>query len=554
MTTACPDWEARIKSGQSLLPEPLFPERADLGEKFFGHLKLTDVAGHPRLRDSSLPWTMDLVRNIFGAYDDEKNKQLIREFFVLISKKNSKSTTSAGIMLTALLLNQRTNAELVILAPTVEIARNAYDPLRGMIKEEPELSDLFRVQDHIRTITHRLTGATLKVIAADSDTVGGLKASFILVDELWLFGKRRNAENMLREATGGLVSRPEGFVVYLTTQSDEPPAGVFKDKLNYARKVRDGSIKDSQFLPLLYEFPEEMVKNEDWRNPDNWFITNPNIGASVDVDYLKREYAKAEQSGEQSMRGFAAKHLNVEIGIALSNDNWAGAEFWEQCGAGLTLDQLIFKSEVCVVGIDGGGLDDLLGITIAGRDKETGRWLYWSHAYAHKIVLDRRKDIAERLLDFESEGHLTIVQSPGDDVVYVCELIAQVRDAELLPNENAIGVDAAGIGSIVEELTGDSYGMTMSEIVAIGQGWKLNGAIKTLERKLAAKEVEHCGSDMMNWVVGNARVVPVGNAIRIDKQVSGSAKIDPLMSALNATQLLMLNPAARKKKYQMFFV
>lgn len=545
--TSCIDWESRIKKGESILPAPIFPDRADIGERFFGHLKLTDVIGHPRLKDTSKPWIIDFVRNIFGAYDEESNKQLIREFFVLISKKNSKSTAAAGIMLTALLLNQRTNAEMVILAPTVEIAKNAYDPLRGMIKEEEDLSDLLRVQDHIRTVTHRLTGATLKVIAADSDTVGGLKASFILIDEVWLFGKRRNSENMFREATGGLTSRPEGFVIYLTTQSDEPPAGVFRQKLDYARKVRDGVIEDKQFLPLLYEFPKNMVLNNEWRDPKNWHITNPNIGASVDIDYLKREYSKAINDGDQSMRGFAAKHLNVEIGIALSNDSWAGAEFWEQCSSKVDIESLINRSEVIVAGIDGGGLDDLMGLSLAGRCKETGNWLYYFHAWAHKIVFERRKDIAENLLDFEKEGSLTIVDKPSDDVRDICAILSRVKEEGLMPEKNAVGVDAAGIGAVVEELT-DKHDFIMEEIIAIGQGWKLNGAIKTLERKLAAAEVEHDGSLLMNWAVGNAKIVPVGNAVRIDKQASGSAKIDPLMAGLNATQLISLNPKAAPKR------
>lgn len=44
----------------------------------------------------------------------------------------------------------------------------------------------------------------------------------------------------------------------------------------------------------------------------------------------------------------------------------------------------------------------------------------------------------------------------------------------------------------------------------------------------------------------NARVVPVGNALNITKQASGTGKIDPLMALFNAVSLMALNPAERK--------
>jgi phage terminase large subunit-like protein len=133
----------------------------------------------------------------------------------------------------------------------------------------------------------------------------------------------------------------------------------------------------------------------------------------------------------------------------------------------LTLDELLERSEVVVVGIDGGGLDDLLGLSVLGRERTTREWLHWGHAWAHRIVLERRKDIVESLRGFEADGDLTIVDVPGEDVEAVADVVCRIRDLGLLPERNAIGVDAAGIGDIVDELTIAGRGITLEQIVAV---------------------------------------------------------------------------------------
>lgn len=542
-TTACIDWEERLVQRKSIIPPPIFRESAEQALAIFKELKVVDLPGRPTFGECSAEWVFDFVRAIFGGGDPETGKQLIREYGLLISKKNTKSTIAAGIMLTALILCWREEEEHLILAPTKEVADNSFKPAAGMIRADEELSALFHIQDHIRTITHRVSRNTLKVVAADTDTVSGKKSGRILVDELWLFGKRANAEAMFLEALGGQVSRDEGWVIFLTTQSDDSPAGYFKKKLDFWRDIRDGVQVKPHVLGVMYEYPKAMVEAQAYLDPANFYITNPNLGRSVSEEWLRNNLDEQRNSTEGGFQQFLAKHLNVEIGISLRAGRWPGADFWAGAVERVTLQELLARCEVITTGIDGGGLDDLLGFALVGRCKETGRWLAWCRAWAHPSVLERRKEIAPRLLDFVKDGDLVLVERIGDDMEELASIVAEVERAGLL---DRVGIDPAGVGGVLEALV--AAGVPQDKIIGISQGWKLGGAIKTAERKLAEGVLKHCGQPLMAWCVSNAKVEPKGNAMLITKQASssgtGAAKIDPLMALFNAVQLMSLNPEA----------
>nr|DAL10745.1 MAG TPA_asm: Large Terminase [Caudoviricetes sp.] len=548
-STACTDWENRLIDGESIIPPPIFADQAEQALSIFRELRVSDLPGKPTFGECSEAWVFDFVKVIFGGYDAETGNQLIREYGLLISKKNTKSTIAAGIMLTALILCWREDEEHLILAPTKEVADNSFKPAAGMIRADEELTDMFQIQDHIRTITHRVTRNTLKVVAADTDTVSGKKSGRILVDELWLFGKRANAEAMFMEALGGQVSRNEGWVIYLTTQSDDPPAGVFKERLDYWRDVRDGKISDPKTLGILYEFPDSMIQTKAYLQPENFYITNPNIGLSVSPEWIADNLRKNQAKTDGTLQQFLAKHLNIEIGLNLRSDRWAGVDFWEQQARRVSFNDLLQRAEVISVGIDGGGLDDLLGFSAVGRDAETREWLCWCHAWAHEIAIRRRKSEESRFKDFVKAGDLTIVKRVGQDTEEVAEYVSRIHTAELL---DKIGIDPSGVGQILDALI--EAEIPADAVVGVSQGWRLGGAIKTTERKLAEGVLVHAGQPMMAWCVGNARVEPKGNAILITKQASGKGKIDPLMALFNAVSLMALNPEAKKQDYQVHFI
>lgn len=554
-TTALPDWEEKIVKGDSLVPcKPLFKAPSEIALRVFKELALVDVLGCPKIGEVTRQWVYEFVSVIFGAYDPTAKKRLIKEFFLLISKKNTKSTLAAGIMLTALILNERQSCELVIVAPTKEVANNSFDPMRDMIRVDSELSAIFNVSIHTKTITHRSTQATLKVIAAESDSMAGVKGAYVLIDELWVFGKRSGASSMLQEATGGLVSRPEGFVIWLTTMSDEPPAGVFKEKLDYARDVRDGQIDDPRFLPVLYEFPQSYIESGDYIKPENWYITNPNLGASVGVDELGDILKKAKESHDKnSLQTALAKHLNIPIGISLRANRWAGAEFWGKAASFFTLDELIEQSEIITIGGDGGGLDDLLGCAVIGRlptpkyiytddggiRHEVKQWWVWVKAWCHPIALERRKQDEPRYRDFEADGDLVVVENVGDDVAEFADIAKRIYDSGKL---YMIGLDPAGADDIVIAL--ESIGIPKdSHIKGVSQGWKLGGYQKVCERKIASGDLHHANQPLMAWCVGNAQVKTTGSGVVMSKSESGNGKIDPVIAMLNAVALMSQNPA-----------
>ncbi|MEH6434300.1 terminase large subunit [Massilia sp. DD77] len=550
-STACPDWEDRLKAKLSIIPPPIFPDEADQALRIFKELRVCDLPAtvwdedlgehrSPNFGECSEQWVFDFVAAIFGAYDPETGKQLIREYYLLISKKNTKSTIAAGIMLTAVILCWRNEEEHLILAPTKEVADNSFKPAAAMVRADAELSALFHVQDHVRTITHRVSKASLKVVAADTDTVSGKKSGKVLVDEHWLFGKRANAEAMFMEALGGQVSRPEGWVIFLTTQSDEPPAGVFKEKLSYYRDVRDGKVEDRKSLGVLYEYPPAMVKAKAYLDSSTYYITNPNIDRSVSAEWIEDNLKKLLHKTDGSLQTFVAKHLNVEIGMNLRADRWAGADFWERQAKapGLSLSELLARCEVVTAGIDGGGLDDLLGLAFVGRERGTGKWLAWTRAWAHPIALERRKSEESKYNDFEQQGDLVIIEQLPGDVAAVAAVVKEVNESGLLAS---VGLDPEKTHKVMFQALVDAE-IDESKCFGISQGWKLIGAISVTERKLAEGVLLHGGQPLMNWCVGNAKIEPRGNAALITKQASGTGKIDPLMALFNAVQLMALNP------------
>lgn len=544
---ACPDWGDRLKAGRPLVPDlPLDMAEANRAVAIFDKLCLPDVPGTPSLRVGAGEWARDIVRAAFGSLDRATMRRRVAEIFALVPKKNAKTTyIGAAASVVAMLANKRPRAEMLFIGPTQEIADLAFQQASGMIAADPEgyLQKRFHIVEHQKTIVDRLTKAKLKIKTFDLKVLTGAKPVVVIVDELHIMSQLSYASRVLGQLRGGLIPNPESLLIMITTQSDDVPAGVFKTELDYARGVRDGRItEDVRMLPILYEFPEDMQASGAWRNPDVWPMVLPNLGRSITLERLLPEYRGARDKGLEEERRWASQHLNVEIGMGLHSARWRGADLWPDAAdpALVDLDAFLDRCDVVTAGVDGGGLDDPLALALVGRCKVTRDWLHWGRAWLQRSVLDLRKDIAERLRDFEQDGDLILCDDATEDIMGLVDIVEQVRDAGLLPDENGVGLDPYGVAALVDEFA--ARGIVVPTLVSVGQGTRLSPAIWGLERKLKDGTFWHGGRRFMTWNVANAKAEQRGNAVLITKQVAGKAKIDLLVATFNAAMLMAKNP------------
>lgn len=529
--------------GKSLVPNlPIYDVMAEKALRIFKRLRVPDIIGNPTYGEVCGEWVFDFVRVIFGSYNPETKRRALREFFLLVPKKNGKSAIAAAIIVTAAILNERPEAELLLIAPTKEIASISFKQAAGIVRLDDELAKLFHIQGHLKTITHRNTLAVIVVKAAAADVITGSKAAYILIDETHVFAEMAKASEIFVEIRGSLASRPDGFLLQITTQSKKPPAGVFKAELATARDVRDGRIQ-LPMLAVLYELPIEVSIDGGWTREASWGLVNPNLNRSVDAAYLRDEILKAEREGPEKLALIASQHFNVEIGMGLHADRWPGAIYWPKAGDRLiTLDRIMDECEVCTAGIDGGGLDDLMAMAVIGRHRKTRAWWHWAKAWAQSDVEERRKEIVPRLRDFARDGDLVFCESSEQQETEIVAICKEIFDRGLFPEAAGIGLDSHGVATLVDYLA--AAGMGDPLVAAVGQGWKLQSAVLTLPRKLKDKSMLHGNQPLMAWAVSNAKTELKGSNYLVTKQTSGAAKIDPLMATFNAAMLMFNNPVA----------
>ena len=281
-------------------------------EKFITHTK-GELAGQPLLLEG---WQKDITEKIFGWKDKYTGFRKYKTAFIMLPRKNGKTTWAASLSLLMLFADSERGGEIYAAAGDRSQAGISHEIAKGMVLNNPELRSRAKVLRN--SIVNESKSNFFQAISSDSKTKHGFNANCIIFDELHT-QPNRDLWDTLLTSTG---SRREPLVIAITTAGYDKNS-ICYEVYDYAKKILDGSITDDSFLPVIYEADEE----DDVTLESTWKKCNPNYGVSLRKEYMKRESKKAIDIPSY-MNTFKRLHLNI---WTTNESKWMGDKEWMEC-------------------------------------------------------------------------------------------------------------------------------------------------------------------------------------------------------------------------------
>ena len=500
---------------------------ADTVVSFF-HDHLTHIEGKWCGKPLTLePWQQAVVGCAFGWFRPDGTRRY-REVFLYVPRKNGKSTLLGGLVNMVALLDREPGAQIYSAAADREQAALVYRQAKGMLLNNPVIAEGTKVYATYKSIEYP-GGQVYKALSADADTKHGFNTHLCVVDELHA---HPNGElvDVLNTSMG---ARRQPMMFYITTADHDRPS-ICNEKYNQAKNVRDGVTPDIGFLPVIYEASID----DDWTDPDVWAKANPNLGVSVNLDYLARECQKAKELPRYS-NTFKRLHLNVRT---QQDVLWLPLERWDACAGAVNAESL--KGRECVAALDLANKWDVAALVLMFSD-DNGCYdllpFMWIPSEVAK-VRDRKENVP--WLAWHAAGHVLFTE--GDATDYQ-QIEATIKRLSTEYRMRELAFDPWNATQMAMNLM--AYGV---DCVQFNQNMtSMNEPTKEFERIVRDGRLRHGGHPVMRWMASNASVKEDhwGNIRPIKPPKDDKRKIDAIVASIMALGRLITTAKPQQTVY-----
>jgi len=489
-------------------------QAAEYAAQFFGLLKHSKGEWAGKAFELA-PWQQFIVWSLFG-WKRADGLRRFRTAFVMVPRKNGKSTISAGLGLYLLTVDGEPGAEIYSAATKRDQAKITWDEAVRMSRASPALASMVEHWRSSDTLSVSATASKFQPLGADADTMDGLNIHGAIIDEL--HAHRTSAVvDVLDTATG---ARRQPLTFEITTAGFDRESICYQH-YQYSRDVLRGTVRDDAWFAYIAEIDD----GDDWQDERTWAKANPNLGVSVKLDDLQRKAEKARHM-PAAQNGFRRLHLNE---WTQQSDRWIDLDLWDaNFTRGVKAEDLAGRAGYG--GLDLSAVSDLSAWVVAfPRDDGSGVLDLWCRFWCPEArVLDRDNRYAEQYQAWARAGFLET--TPGDAIDY------QYIKAKILEDASRFRIVDLNVDRLFQ-----GYGLSIEladeglNVIGMGQGFlSMAAPMKTFERLLLSKQLNHGNHPVLRWMAGNVAVRqdPAGN-LKPDKAQS-QGRIDGIVATAMA--------------------
>ena len=477
---------------------------------FFYCIKHTrgSLAGKPMLLES---WQQWVLISIYGFRRRGSNAKRFRHVDIFVARKNSKSSLSSGIALYHLLVENIEGGQAFSIATDNSQARICWNDAAQMLQKLPT-SIKGKFKKTISEISVPSKFNWYRPLSRESKSLDGFSASQTIFDEAAAI-KERNMYDVMHSSQGSLV---DYMNLYITTASFNQDTA-YKEQHNYCNDMLDGTVDmNDDWFAAHYEIDKD--RQDEWDNPELWPMANPNLGASISMEYLAAQVREAKEITAKR-NNVLVKHLNI---FTSSSAAWISQEDWDA-----NIVDTIDTTGKCYVGVDLGATSDLTAITFLFKN---------GTEYAMDYVCFLPEETIKTLPNNVKQVYLKAIESkkllltPGNatDYRYITEYL---KDCATTFDIQEVGYDVWSSHFWATQAIDEGI-----PLVEVPMSMRvLSPATVDTEIHIKKLELKHLGCSFFRWQMANAEVYhdPSDNC-KVRKGDNQSLKVDAVIAMIIA--------------------
>lgn len=363
------------------------------------------------------PWQLWVCACIFGVKSSETNYRRYRTAYIKVAKKNGKSLWCVLMLLYAI-ISDPNSPQGYFVANSREQARICFSMLCHLCSQlDPKQKDIRQLRSEVRI---KPNDSFIKILSTDNKTVDGINAAVAICDEVENYTTNDIYENLVSSQ----ASRKEGIILLIGTAGFDMQSWDYEQLLQ-SKRVLDGIVEDNTLFSAIYQMDED----DDWEDEGNWIKANPNMGESVDYNFL-RDRATTAKASQSQYTGILTKNFNWYLDapeVWIPNDILVRNTY--------KFDYEHFKKHrneyIVFGGIDLAAVSDLTAVSLCFYHEKTGEFYFMSKAYLPASALEESPN-KDKYRDWKRRGYLCVTEGNCTDYDYVLnDLMKWHRDFQI---------------------------------------------------------------------------------------------------------------------------